>query len=372
MRIGIDGRVLDRKITGTGRYLINLLNELPNQDKKNEYFLFTNSSLPFDKEFYYIIRYKETKIPMKLYSPVWINIALPKLVKKYNIDLLFLPNVFAPFVKKGKVKYVSAIHDAIYKIYNDYHPLSYRLYKSLFLPKSIKNSDIVITVSEQSKKDIIKYDKVPEEKVRIVHNTASGHFKPAVKNESELRELTDVLKISGKYILYVGAVEKRKNVLGIIKIVDLVRERGSNLNLVILGKPGYGSELILPEIEKRKNFIKYIRYIDDKYLTKIYNYSFAFLFPSFYEGFGIPPLEAMQCGIPVLASNTSALLEVVGEGGILHPPNDYDNFANDILRLEDDSGFYDQMSKRALIQAEKFDIKKITKKLVTIFDELEI
>lgn len=370
MRIGIDGRVLDRKITGTGRYLINLLMELPNCDSKNEYYIFTNSNLPLDKNYYKIIRYKESILPLKLYSPFWVNIVLPKLVKQYELDILFQPNVFAPIKKVDRVKYISVVHDSIYKIYNEYHPLSYRIYKSIFLPASVRSSDLVITVSEQSKKDLMRYDNIPENKLRIVHNTAAYHFKPINKTVTEFNQLKRELGIPEQYLLFVGALEKRKNVLGIIKILDLLREKGSQLKLVLVGKPGHRAKEILPEINKRKEFITQINFVTDEQLNKLYNYSFAFLFPSYYEGFGIPPLEAMQCGTPVLAAANSSLLEVVGDGGILHAADDYMSFVESIVLLENNEALYQKMKTKALQQAKRFSINKVTKDLLDVFEEL--
>ena len=370
MRIGIDARVLDRQMTGTGRYLLNILKELPNQDNENEYFLFTNSSTKFDKEFFKIIPYKKSILPEKLFSPIWINVKIPKLVAKHRIDILFMPNVFVPRKKNDNIKYISVVHDTIYKIYKEYYPLSWRIYKSLLLPSTIKNSDLVVTVSKQSKEDLIKFENVPENKIRIVYNTATTDFKPEDKSETEFSQLKEKFSLPDKYLLYVGAIEKRKNVMGAIEILDLVRKKGSELKLVLIGKPGYGSKEIMNHIDKKKEDIKYIRFLDDGDLIKMYKYAFAFLFPSHYEGFGIPPLEAMQCGIPVLASNNSALDEVVGSGGLLHAPNDFVGFANDILRLENDIEFYTQMKTKALEQSKKFDIRHVTRSLIEVFNEL--
>lgn len=368
MRIGIDARVLDRPITGTGRYLHNILKELPNHDRENEYYLFTNSSLSIDQTFYKIISHKPSALPLKLFSPIWLNSTLPQLIKENKIDLLFEPNVLLPIIDLGKVKCISVVHDVIFKVYKEYYPFFYRQYLSLLLPPSLKKSNCIVTVSELSKNDIAKYYEIAKEKIQVVYNTASEQFKPPTSNEPSSSEVLKEYSLPPKYLLYVGVVEKRKNIIGIIKILDLLEKEGSDLQLVIIGKGGYDSETILPEISKRKT-IKYFNFVSDEDLAYIYKSAFAFIFPSFYEGFGIPPLEAMQSAIPVLSSNTPALVEVVGEGGLIHNPENYMEFANDILKLERDAEFYALMKSKALVQSKKFSICETTKKLVGIFNE---
>lgn len=369
MRIAIDARFLDRQITGIGRYLLNILKELPNQDHNNEYLLFTNSDLPIDKTFYKIISYKNFVLPFKLYSPIWLNTALPKLIKENKVDLLFESNVLLPLVNLGRTKCISVVHDVIFRVFKEYYPFVYRQYLSMFLPPTFRKADCIITVSELSKNDIIKYYKIPQEKIQIVYNTASEQFRQRNSEEFDFSKILNEYSLPPKYLLFVGVLEQRKNILGLINILDLLEKEGSELQLVIIGKAGYDSEKILPEILKRKKTIKYLNFVSDEALAYIYNSAFAFIFPSFYEGFGIPPLEAMQSAIPVLSSNTSALVEVVGEGGLIHNPNDYAGFVKDILKLERDADFYSLMKLKALGQSKKFSIKETTNKLVGIFNE---
>lgn len=370
MRIGIDARVLDRPITGTGRYLLNILNELPNQDNENEYYLFSGSVLPVDGNFYKIINYKKTIVPYKIYSPYYFNVVLPKLLKEYDIDILFSPNILCPIVKLPGVKRVTVIHDAIPWVYPEYYPFFYKKYLAWLVPPSLRKSDMVITVSEHSKKDLMKFFNLTSEKIHVIYNTASEKFQPISKDELKSCDLFSSVELPDKYLLYVGVVEPRKNVNGLIMIFDALCERGSKLGLVIIGKPGYNNQPIMREIEKRKERITYIPYLNDDPLIYAFNKAFAFIFPSYYEGFGIPPLEAMQCGIPVLSSNASALEEVVGSGGLLHHPDNHNGFVEEILKLENNNDFYNLMKLKALENAKKFNIKETTEQLVNIFNEV--
>lgn len=369
MKIGIDARVLDRKVTGTSRYLLNLLSEIPTHDTGNEYFLFGTREHEINNDFYKSIFISESKIPFKIYSPFWLNRDIPMLVKKFGIDLLFSPNVIIPLVDLGKCRTVSVVHDVIFKVYKEYYPFLYRQYLSFFLPLSLKKSDKVVTVSELSKNDIMKYYNLPSEKIEVVYNTASNRFCPRILSEIEKNKILSKYSLPEKFLLYVGVVEKRKNVSGLIKVMDDLEKKGSKIKLVVIGKPGYKSDSILEEISKREQTITYCPYLEDNDLAFVYNLAFAFIFPSFYEGFGIPPLEAMQSAVPVLSSNTHALVEVVGGGGLIHDPNDYAGFVDDILKLESDEKFYSLMKSKALEQSKKFSLKETTSKLVGIFNE---
>ena len=340
MNIGIDARVLEKKMTGIGRYLMDILQGIQS-DEENKYYLFSVNEINSDLEPFIEIKTHNAKIPDKLYSPYWLNFILPKLVKKYNIDILFSPNNLLP-KKKMDCKTVVAIHDLHHLTNKRNHSFIYRNYLSFQLPYSIKNSDVIIAISESTKGDLIKHFNVDANKIVVIYRTADKKFKPFPLTDLEYKNIKTILKLPEKYVLYVGIIENRKNILGILKTADLLYSKSIDIKFVLVGKPGYGFKSIEEEIIKRKNVI-YLNYIEEEDLVSIYNLAFLFFFPSFYEGFGLPPLEAMQCGIPVLCSNIPALQEVVGNNGFLRNAEDYEGFADYIIKLLSDSRRYSEM-----------------------------
>jgi glycosyltransferase involved in cell wall biosynthesis len=370
MNIGIDARILERKMTGIGRFLNSLLKELPVVDKENKYFLFTYENLGIKEDFYTNISTGKSFIPTKLFAPIWINLVIPKILKLNKINLFFSINQLTPLRKLRKIKYILVLHDVIYKVNKIYHPFIYRKYLQFFTFFSIRKSDLIVTVSNYSKQDILKHYRIDSEKIKVVYPAAEKDFYSLDLSNSEKKEILNTYGNPDHIILYVGVIENRKNITGIIKIADEVFKKNNRIKFLLIGRVGYGGEKILKEARKREN-ISHIEYINDEQLKEIYNSSTVFLFPSFYEGFGFPPLEAMQSGLPVLASNTTSLKEVINSGGILHNPNDYKSFADDIFKLIENNELFHQQRKKGLERAKEFSINRTAHELVNVFNSLK-
>ncbi|RCK72890.1 MAG: Glycosyltransferase [Ignavibacteriae bacterium] len=371
MNIGIDGRVLEKKMTGIARYLINILNEIPNHDSLNRYYVFTNRPQNLiDNKYFNNVFTNYPLINSKLFTPFWLNYVIPKLIDQHKIDIFIGPNFFVPTVKVKNVKYISIIHDIIPLTHPQYFPLSYRVFIRTFLPKSIKNSDFIITNSQTSKTEIIKYFNIPEEKIEYVYNTFPNNFKPLNNIEKEKIKAELILNLPEKYFLYVGMIEVRKNIDLLINISDLIKLNKLNFKIILVGKPGFGFSRLIKEINKRKDVIIYLNHVNDSELLYLYNFAYAFIFPSFVEGFGLPPLEAMSCGLPVLASDCNALREILGEDAILHSPYDANSFLNSIMKLINDNNFYNTMKIKSIRHTNKFTKENITKKFISIIEKV--
>ncbi|PIP78395.1 MAG: hypothetical protein COW85_04495 [Ignavibacteria bacterium CG22_combo_CG10-13_8_21_14_all_37_15] len=371
MNIGIDARLLERKITGIGRILTMFLKELPKIDKKNKYFLFSYEKLDFNEDaFFNNISTVKSICSQKFFAPFWINFILPKFLKRNNIDLFFSINQIIPLIRIKGMKYVFSLNDVIYKVNKSFHPFIYRKYLQFFTYFSIKSSDLILTISQYSKQDILKYYKVDESKVKVVYPAADNEFCPMNISENEKREIRKALGFPEHIVLYLGMIENRKNIIGILRIADEIYSQNKNIKFLLAGKIGYGGDKLLAEILKRENVL-YLKSVDDQLLKKLYNISSVFLFPSFYEGFGFPPLEAMQSGLPVLVAKNTSLIEIVGAGGILHDADDYHAFAEDILKLIANKELSQEMRAKGIEKAKEFSIQKNVKEFVEAFNSLE-
>ncbi len=370
MNIGIDARLLGEKITGITRYLINVLHYLPQFDSKNKYSLFSYDKTKFDNKFYEHHIVQRTKLPRQLREHLWLNFSLPKLLVEKNIDLFFTPYILVP-IKKLLHKNVIVIHDVMTKACPQFFTAYYKKYMSVIVPQSIKRADAIVTVSQSAKNDIVKFYNVHPDKITVTHIWTDEEYKPMQLNREETELVKKKYNLPEKFILYVGAIEERKNILGILNISDILKSRNVEIKIVLVGNKGFGFNRLKDEIRARRDRIQHIDYVPEIDLPAIFNLAKIFLFPSFYEGFGLPPLEAMKCGLPVLAANNSSLVEVVGEGGLLFDSEDYESFANRIVLLLNEKQEYTAMKHRAIEQSKKFKPENEMVKLINLFNSLK-
>lgn len=370
MNIGIDARILNENITGINRFLWNLLKYIPQFDKINKYILYTYEDPPYKDDFYAYTKTHKKNVPRQIFEHYWLNFTLPKYLIRQQIDLFFTPYILVP-LKRGKNKNVIVLHDAMTKACGEFYTYHYRKYMDIIVPSAIKRSDAIITDSESARQDIIKYYGVSPRKIHYMHLWTDEKYKPMNYDKEQKELLLKKYNLPEKYVLFVGVIEERKNIRGILKISDILASQNIDIKFVLAGRKGLGFDKLHDMILKRSDRIIYLNYIDEKTLPLLYNLATIFLFPSYYEGFGLPPLEAMKCGIPVLSSNNSSLIEVVGEGGMLSDADDYDAFAQNIISLLKNDTLYAESKSKALQQAKNFVPESQMPKLIDIFNELK-
>lgn len=365
---GYEANVLQR--LGSSQVAFKLLKNIEAIDKKNNYTVVLPSEplddLPKPREGW---NYKILK-PKRL----WTRIALPwaLFTTKNRPDLIFSPTHYIP--RLSPIKRVVAVFD-----------LSYLHFPELFSRKdlwqltnwtkfSINNADHIITISNFSRQDIIKNYKVVKNKITVAY---PGYDEESFKPTKDMQKIDNYRKkynIPEPYIIYVGTVQPRKNLTRLIESVSRIE----NLNLVIVGKiKGEGRQSwMFDEILKRpkelgiENRVIFTGFIPTSDLVYLMNGAKAFVLPSLWEGFGIPAVDAMACGVPVIVSNVSSLPEVVGKAGLLIDPKSTDQIEQAIRTITTDSKLRQKISKLALVQARKYSWRKMAKIVVKVFEEL--
>lgn len=371
MRIGLVTNMMDGQNAGIRRYTENLVKNLLLIDKKNKYYLIHSKK----KSYNFSGNYQEIRlpffdsIPKKLITGAFL---FEKICRDYKLDILHDLGQISPFFFKSKTKKILTIFDlSIYKYPKTFTWLT-RTY-SKFLPFVANKIDKIMTISKASKKDIVKYLKVNPRKVKVSYLGVEKHFR-VICNPAELNRVKNKYQLPDKYILFVGTIEPRKNLVKLIKAFSLVFARLNlmKLSLVIVGKTGWLNQEIfqMPKNLGIENKVKFIGQAKDEDLPAIYNLAQVLVYPSLYEGFGLPVLEAMSCGCPVITSNISSLPEVVGKAGVLINPIDEKGLSKAIEKVLTKPIFSQNLIKKGLKQAKKFSWENGAKKTLKIYMEI--
>lgn len=376
MRIGIDIQPLMGDRSGVGQYTFNMISALARTDTKNQYklMLFRFFTRPIDKlpinlpaNFSYgIIKVLPGRVFAKLLN--W-NL-LPPVDLFLGRRVYIFPNfVCWPLLFS---KSVVVIYDLSFVLHPQFTSPKNLRFLLRNVPKAVRRAAHIVTISENSKKELVDYYKVSPQRVSVV-NPAVSHevFKPQ-KSPAQRATLAKY-KIKQPYILSVCTLEPRKNLTGVLNAFSQLPDEIKNSHaLVLVGGKGWLDEELqakFDELSKKYSVIK-TGYAPDEDLPALYSGARVFAYPSFYEGFGMPPLEAMACGTPVITSNNSSLPEVVGEAGIMVDAHDTKELTKQIERVLSDEKLASQMSKKGLEQAKKFDWDKSARKLIEVIESV--
>jgi glycosyltransferase involved in cell wall biosynthesis len=334
MKIGIDIRCLsDGKTSGVEEYTLNLLNNLFAMDQENQYVLFLNSygETKFDSQTFQQfsnVKVKKFNIPNKLLNFCFWYLRWPHVDKMLGgVDVFFMPNL--NFVALSKdTKLVLTVHDLSFEIFPETFSIVRRLWHQFVNPRRLcKLASKLIAISDSTKHDLIEMYKVPENKIVKIYNGASDDFKEIGRNDVRLLDVKEKYHLPFNFIFFLGTIEPRKNIKAIVDAYDQLRSLKNpeldKYKLVIAGGKGWGVEKILNHMRNAKfnQDIIFTNRITNEDKSAVYNLASLFVYPSFFEGFGLPVLEAMKCRVPVITSNCSSLPEVVGDAGVMIDPD---------------------------------------------------
>ena len=382
MRIGIDiSTVLNHgQDIGAGRYITNLVKNLLKIDKKNIYIL--TGRYVTDKYLEIINGIKSTctdnKIEFKLYKTtqrnldIWNRLRFPPIeFMGFKADLLHCPDYLIPPTLNKII--ILTIHDLAFIRFPQFNFDWFIKKYTKEVKRNARLAKIIVADSKSTKDDIIKFFKIDPAKVKVVYLASDSRFKKLANQEKDKKVLKKY-GIDKKYILSVGTIEPRKNYSTLIKAFNYIKHKNNDFNyrLVIVGRTGWKSESTYRERELSpyKDDILFIGRVSDKELVQIYNQAEIFVYPSLFEGFGLPPLEAMACGLPVIASDSSSLKEVVGNAGILIPPDDFKEISKQISYILKNEKIKKKLKEKSLKQAQKFSWEKTARETLKIYKEI--
>jgi glycosyltransferase involved in cell wall biosynthesis len=352
MKIIFNSYFLSGEKAGIGHYSLNILNALKQVDDNLRIDEISN-------------KYGLNKLIFEqIYLPIYLLLKRP--------DIYFSPSIVLPFISLSPS--VVVVYDLVFKIFPKYYRgLINIFYLKMFFKRSLINAKKIIAISESTKRELVNIYNIPEEKIKVIHLAAAKEYR-LYEDKDQLAKIREKYKLPKKYLLYVGTIEARKNVKGIIRayfaLPDKIR---FSTKLVLCGKKGWG----VGDLEKRladhqeKDSVIFLDYVDGTDLPLIYNLASLFVYPSFYEGFGLPILEAMACGVPVITSNCSSMPEVSGDAALLVDPNNISEISDKMKDVLEHSELAMELRSKGMERAKMFSWERAGKETFELLEKVK-
>jgi glycosyltransferase involved in cell wall biosynthesis len=372
MLIGLDAIPLTEPRAGVGHYTFELAHALARESPDDEFELVYPSSYPpldFIRSESLPRNLLETRVRVGALGRRWWSAGLPRYAGRRGLRLFHGTNYDVPLW--GGTATVLTLHDLSLLIYPETHERRRVWRARRRLPLMARAADALIVPTEAVRREVCAHLRIAESKVFAVHEAARACFRPAEFSKTEAARRH--LGIGPEFLLAVGTIEPRKNLLALVRAFEeVLRARPSSaLQLVIAGGRGWLSEPLFEAVERSaaRERIVPVGYVADETLRALYSSCRAFVYPSLYEGFGLPPLEAMSCGAPVIAGRTPAVEEVMGGGARLFDPRDTDSLTRTILELLDDEAARLALARAGLRRAARFSWQRTAQATLAVYDE---
>lgn len=370
MNIAIDAsRANFDKKTGVEWYSFNLIQALKKIDQKNRYFLYSPDKLKNDlsslpDNFYEIILFWK-------YKKFWTQIKLWWHVNCEKNKILFVPSGMIPIIPFRFFKLVTTIHDVCFFEHPEYYSKKDLLLQKIAFRLGVLFSNKIITVSEFSKQQIIKHSNCNPNKIYVTHLGYDNNVYKRINDQNLFERIKRKYNLPEKFILYIGRIEDKKNILNQIRAFERFNQKCPGYKFVLIGKPGYGYDSIKESIFKEslnKNIIE-LGYVNKDDIVPIMNMASVFLFVSNYEGFGIPIIEAMACGVPVITSNVASMPEIAGDSALYSEPNNTMKISEDIYNIiQNKDNIREELILKGLKRIEMFNWEKCAQETLNVFE----
>jgi glycosyltransferase involved in cell wall biosynthesis len=372
MKIAIDCRpLMSGKITGVEVYIVNMLKALFEADSKNEYVLWVNNFKKVDTSSwptqYPNVELRHTRIPNKILNLCLSILRWPKVDRLIGggVDVLWVPDPRPAPVSK-KCKKITTFHDLSFEDFKYSFNFKTRLWHRILRPrKEAVEADRIIAVSHFTKGQLVDEYDLDEKKITVIHEAAADHIRP-LSMPKGFEIIQRKYKLPDEYFLCLSTLEPRKNIKGVVQaFLQWHKGTKGKASLVIAGKK-YPQIFAEWNLEEHPDIIM-TGFIDEEDKALLYQHALAFVYPSFYEGFGLPILEAMQCGAPVITSDVTAMPEVAGDAALLVNPNDPHQLKEALHRLFRDDTYRSELIEKGFKRAGEFSWKKAARELLRLF-----
>ena len=365
MRIGVNTRLLLKgKLEGIGWFTYQTLQKIVTQHPEHQFVFFFDR--PYDPSFIFadnvtpVVLHPQARHPVLFY--LWFEWSLPAALRRHKIDLFLSTDSYLSL--STKVPTCLVVHDLAFEHYPEHYVLSHRLYWRHYSPLFAKKARRIATVSTFSKQDVVEKYKIAPEHIDVVYNGAHEEYQPL--SYTERQQVKEKYADGCEYFVFAGAIHPRKNILNLLKaFVMFKKHQRSNMKLVIVGRPAWKYDEVneMKETMPYKEDVKWVGYMNIDELSAVMAGAYALVYASLFEGFGIPILEALQCDVPAIVSNTSSMPEVAGDAALLVDPNDPGDIAEKMHMLYKDEALRAQLVARARVQVQKFGWQQTADKL---------
>jgi len=367
LRIGIDARVMSVRLGGIGRYMLEMVRSMAAREKAkdHEFILYPGKDID-SVDLPDNWRCSQRRLTSR---GILRSLSYPSLARKDRLDAFYSADYLGP-VLPMPCRTVITIHDLIPIVYPRVTRFQHRLVGSFLLPRTIKNATAVVSVSDATKQDILRHIRIPEGRIKVIYEGKNEAFYPRDRDDRGVRAIRSRYGIGDDpYFLSLGISDPKKNGKNIVRAFSEIVTRSENrCTLVLAGNTGHGASSLKRMVDELRiqDRVLFPGFVPDEHLPLLMNGARGLCFPSLYEGFGLPVLEAMACGCPVITANVSSLPEIAGNAALLVDPNDVDKISQAMERLLHDDALYDELKAKGIARAEGFSWEQAAEELLDL------